>query len=83
MAIDTNPAKFKIAKKFGATHCVNPKEFGSSSILQSHLIELTDGGFDYTFECVGNVDLMRIALESCHKVIACLNKPNLFLYSKG
>lgn len=64
-AIDINPDKFEMAKKFGATDFVNPKEVDGD--LVAHLVKLTDGGFDYTFECVGNVKLMRQALESCHK----------------
>ncbi len=64
-AIDINPDKFEMAKKFGATDFVNPKEVDGD--LVAHLVALTDGGFDYTFECVGNVKLMRQALESCHK----------------
>ncbi len=64
-AIDINPDKFEMAKKFGATDFVNPKEVDGD--LVAHLVKLTDGGFDYTFECVGNTNLMRQALESCHK----------------
>lgn len=51
--------------KFGATHCINPKSL--SIPIQQHLVKLTDGGCDYTFECIGKVDTMRAALESCHK----------------
>lgn len=65
VGIDTNPAKEEWAKKFGATHFVNPKE--QTKPLNDVLIELTDGGFDYTFECIGNVNTMRQALETCHK----------------
>ncbi|XP_049764650.1 alcohol dehydrogenase class-3 [Schistocerca cancellata] len=65
IGIDINPSKFEIAKKFGCTEFVNPKEHEKP--IQEVLIEMTDGGLDYTFECVGNVDLMRAALESCHK----------------
>lgn len=53
------------AKKFGCTECVNPKDHEKP--IQQVMIELTDGGLDYTFECVGNVATMRAALESCHK----------------
>lgn len=66
VAIDINPGKFDLAKKLGATDCVNPKDHGDTPI-QEVLVDLTDGGFDYTFECVGNVNLMRAALECCHK----------------
>lgn len=65
-AVDINPDKFEIAKSMGATHCVNPKDY--SDPIQNVLIEMTDGGLDYTFECIGKVDIMRAALESCHKV---------------
>ncbi len=65
IAIDTNPSKFALAKQLGATDCVNPT--GLTQSLQTHLIEMTKGGVDYSFECVGNTDLMRIALECCHK----------------
>ncbi|KAK2586428.1 hypothetical protein KPH14_010708 [Odynerus spinipes] len=63
--IDVNPAKFEKAKKFGCTDVINPKDYDES--IQEVLIELTDGGLDYTFDCVGNVHTMRAALESCHK----------------
>lgn len=65
IGIDTNPKKFELAKQFGATECVNPKDY--SKPIQEVLVELTDGGLDYTFECIGNVATMRAALESCHK----------------
>ncbi len=65
IAIDINTDKFDLAKKFGATDCINPKDFDKP--IQEILVEMTDGGLDYTFECVGNVELMRSALESCHK----------------
>ena len=65
IAVDTNPAKFEMATLLGATDCVNPKDhIGSVSEV---LIDMTDGGVDYSFECVGNVNLMREALECCHK----------------
>jgi len=66
IAIDMNPAKFETAKEFGATECINPKDI-TGKTLPEHLIAITDGGLDYTFECVGNVNVMRQALESCHK----------------
>jgi len=65
IAIDINPAKFDIAKQLGATDCVNPKDFAKP--IQEVIVEMTDGGVDYSFECVGNVGLMRAALECCHK----------------
>lgn len=64
-AIDINPDKEKVAKEFGATDFINPKDHDRP--IQQVLQELTDGGLDYTFECVGNVHTMRAALESCHK----------------
>ena len=65
LAVDINPAKFEIAKKLGATDFVNPNDYDKS--IQDVIVELTDGGVDYSFECVGNVKLMRAALECCHK----------------
>ncbi|GJQ82022.1 ADH5 [Trypoxylus dichotomus] len=65
IGIDINPAKFEVAKQFGATEFVNPKEYEKP--IQEVLVELTDGGLDYTFECIGNVQIMRAALEACHK----------------
>lgn len=64
--IDVNPDKFEIAKSLGATVCVNPKDYDKP--IQQALVELTGGGFDYTFECIGKVETMRAALECCHKV---------------
>lgn len=65
IAVDTNPRKWALAKKMGATDFVNPKEFDRP--IQEVLVEMTDGGVDYSFECIGNVDVMRSALEACHK----------------
>ncbi|KAG8286862.1 hypothetical protein J6590_049872 [Homalodisca vitripennis] len=65
IGIDLNPQKFEIAKKFGVTEFVNPLDHEKP--IQEVLIEMTDGGLDYTFECVGNVKTMRAALEACHK----------------
>lgn len=65
IAIDTNPDKFEMAKMLGATDCVNPKEHDAP--IQEVIVDMTDGGVDYSFECVGNVELMRAALECCHK----------------
>jgi S-(hydroxymethyl)glutathione dehydrogenase/alcohol dehydrogenase len=66
IGIDTDPSKFELAKKFGATEFVNPKDFNKP--IQEVLIEMTDGGVDYSFECIGKVQIMRAALEACHKV---------------
>ena len=65
VGVDTNPARKSLAEKFGITHFINPKEVGSD--LVAHLVNLTKGGADYSFECIGNVDVMRQALECCHK----------------
>ena len=60
-----DPNKFAIAKNFGVTEFVNPKD--SDEPIQQVIVDITDGGVDYSFECVGNVILMRPALECCHK----------------
>lgn len=65
IAIDINESKFALAEKLGATDCINPKKYDKP--IQEVIVELTDGGVDYSFECVGNVNLMRSALECCHK----------------
>jgi S-(hydroxymethyl)glutathione dehydrogenase/alcohol dehydrogenase len=65
VGIDTNPAREKLARKFGVTHFVNPKEIKGD--LVAHLVELTRGGADYSFECIGNTQVMRQALECCHR----------------
>ena len=65
VGVDLNPAKAEIGKKFGMTDFVNAADFGDK--LVDHLVELTGGGADYSFECIGNVDVMRAALECCHK----------------
>jgi S-(hydroxymethyl)glutathione dehydrogenase/alcohol dehydrogenase len=65
VGVDLNPARRAIAEKFGMTHFINPDEVGGD--LVGHVVDLTNGGADYTFECVGNVQLMRQALECCHK----------------
>uniref|UniRef100_A0A0K0E126 S-(hydroxymethyl)glutathione dehydrogenase n=2 Tax=Strongyloides stercoralis TaxID=6248 RepID=A0A0K0E126_STRER len=67
VAIDTNPLKEEVAKKFGATDFENPKDAPKDKTFQSYLVDKYDGGFDYTFECIGNVKTMREALEACHK----------------
>ena len=65
IAIDTNPGKFELAKSMGATDCVNPKDHNKP--IQDVIVEMTDGGVDFSFECIGNVNVMRAALECCHK----------------
>jgi S-(hydroxymethyl)glutathione dehydrogenase / alcohol dehydrogenase len=65
IGVDLNPARKPLAEKFGLTHFVNPKEVEGD--LVAHLVALTDGGADYSFECVGNVNLMRQALECTHR----------------
>lgn len=65
IAIDVNEDKFKIAKQLGATDVVNPKDYDKS--IQEVIVDMTDGGVDYSFECIGNVNVMRSALECCHK----------------
>ncbi|WP_334078640.1 S-(hydroxymethyl)glutathione dehydrogenase/class III alcohol dehydrogenase [Microbulbifer sp. M83] len=65
IGIDINTSKFDLAKKLGATECINPKDYDKP--IQEVIVELTDGGVDYSFECIGNVDVMRSALECCHK----------------
>ena len=61
IAIDINESKFDLAKQLGATDCINPKDYDKP--IQEVIVELTDGGVDYSFECIGNVDVMRSALE--------------------
>ena len=65
IGIDINDSKFDLAKQLGATDVVNPKEFDKP--IQEVIVEMTDGGVDFSFECIGNVDVMRSALECCHK----------------
>jgi S-(hydroxymethyl)glutathione dehydrogenase/alcohol dehydrogenase len=65
IGVDINPSRRAIAEKFGMTHFVNPREVGGD--LVAHLVELTGGGADYSFECIGNVEVMRQALECCHR----------------
>jgi S-(hydroxymethyl)glutathione dehydrogenase/alcohol dehydrogenase len=65
IGVDLNPKRKALAEKFGMTHFVNPKEVQGE--LVPWLVNLTDGGADYSFECVGNVELMRQALECCHR----------------
>src|SRR5690242_3948039 len=65
IGVDINPAREALARKFGMTHFVNPKQVKGD--LVPYLVDLTGGGADYSFECVGNVDLMRQALECCQR----------------
>jgi S-(hydroxymethyl)glutathione dehydrogenase/alcohol dehydrogenase len=65
IGVDTNPKRKALAEQFGLTDFVNPTEVGDD--LVQHLVALTDGGADYSFECIGNVDVMRQALECCHR----------------
>jgi S-(hydroxymethyl)glutathione dehydrogenase / alcohol dehydrogenase len=65
IGVDLNPARQALAEKFGMTHFVNPSDVGGD--LVAHLVALTDGGADYSFECIGNVEVMRQALECCHR----------------
>ena len=65
IAIDTNPAKFTLAREFGATDCINPKDFEKP--IQQVVVEMTGWGVDHSFECIGNVNVMRAALECAHR----------------
>lgn len=65
IAIDTNSGKFDLAKTMGATDCINPKDFDKP--IQDVIVGMTDGGVEFSFECIGNVNVMRAALECCHK----------------
>ena len=65
IAIDINESKFELARKLGATDCINPKKYDKP--IQEIIVEMTGGGVDYSFECIGNVNVMRSALECCHK----------------
>ena len=65
IGIDVNPEKFAIARQLGATDCINPRD--QDAPIQQVVIDATEGGVDYSFECIGNVEVMRAALESCHK----------------
>jgi S-(hydroxymethyl)glutathione dehydrogenase / alcohol dehydrogenase len=65
VGVDINPNKVTLARKLGMTHFVNPSDVRED--LVAHLVELTGGGADYSFECIGNVEVMRQALECCHK----------------
>ena len=65
IAIDTNPSKFEMARQFGATDCVNPKDYDKP--IQQVIVEMTGWGVDHSFECIGNVNVMRAALECAHR----------------
>src|SRR4249919_3902289 len=65
IGVDTNPSKFALAQSMGATDCINPKDHDRP--IQDVIVEMTDGGVEFSFECIGNVDVMRSALECCHK----------------
>jgi S-(hydroxymethyl)glutathione dehydrogenase/alcohol dehydrogenase len=65
IGVDTNPGKFALARQMGATDCVNPKD--ADQPVQDVIVAMTDGGVDFSFECIGNVEVMRAALECCHK----------------
>jgi S-(hydroxymethyl)glutathione dehydrogenase/alcohol dehydrogenase len=65
IGVDLNPEREALGRKFGMTHFVNPKAVQGD--LVPYLVDLTDGGADYSFECIGNVDVMRQALECCHR----------------
>ncbi|MGL4635071.1 MAG: S-(hydroxymethyl)glutathione dehydrogenase/class III alcohol dehydrogenase [Beijerinckiaceae bacterium] len=66
IGVDINPAKVEMAKKFGMTHFVNPKEVGGDKVVQA-IVDLTGGGADFSFECIGNTTTMRQSLECCHR----------------
>jgi S-(hydroxymethyl)glutathione dehydrogenase / alcohol dehydrogenase len=66
VGVDLNPRREELARRFGMTHFVDASHVGKGELVP-HLVALTDGGADYSFECVGNVEVMRVALECCHK----------------
>jgi S-(hydroxymethyl)glutathione dehydrogenase/alcohol dehydrogenase len=66
IGVDINPAKVAMARKFGMTHFINPKEVGADKVVAA-VVDATDGGADYSFDCTGNTDVMRQALECCHR----------------
>ena len=66
VGVDTNPGKRAMAEKFGMTHFINPDEVGRDKVVQA-IVDVTDGGADFSFECIGNVNVMRQALECCHR----------------
>jgi S-(hydroxymethyl)glutathione dehydrogenase/alcohol dehydrogenase len=66
VGVDINPSKRAMAEAFGMTHFINPLEVGNAHVVQA-ILDLTDGGADYSFDCTGNTDVMRQALECCHR----------------
>ena len=66
IGVDINPSKVDMAKKFGMTHFVNPKEVGSDKVVEA-IVDITGGGADFSFECIGNTTTMRQSLECCHR----------------
>jgi len=66
IGVDLNPGKRAMAEKFGMTHFINPDEVGRDKVVQA-IVDLTGGGADFSFECIGNVHTMRQALECCHR----------------
>jgi S-(hydroxymethyl)glutathione dehydrogenase / alcohol dehydrogenase len=69
IAIDTNPGKEAWAKKMGATDFINPSKLPEGTKIQDHLVQITDGGLDYTFDCTGNVSIDRIDVHASHSTI--------------
>jgi S-(hydroxymethyl)glutathione dehydrogenase/alcohol dehydrogenase len=65
IAVDVNPDKFEMARALGATDCINPKDLGAD--VKEAIVEMTDGGVDFSFECIGNVEVMNQALTCTHK----------------
>jgi S-(hydroxymethyl)glutathione dehydrogenase / alcohol dehydrogenase len=66
IGVDINPSKVEMARKFGMTHFVNPKEVGSDKVVEA-IVDITGGGADFSFECIGNTTTMRQSLECCHR----------------
>jgi S-(hydroxymethyl)glutathione dehydrogenase / alcohol dehydrogenase len=66
IGVDINPSKVEMAKKFGMTHFVNPKEIGNDKVVEA-IVDITGGGADFSFECIGNTTTMRQSLECCHR----------------
>jgi S-(hydroxymethyl)glutathione dehydrogenase / alcohol dehydrogenase len=67
IGVDTNPGKATLATEFGCTHFVNPNALPEGCSITQHIVDMADGGVDYSFECIGNVQVMRAALECTHK----------------
>jgi S-(hydroxymethyl)glutathione dehydrogenase/alcohol dehydrogenase len=66
VGVDINPAKRAMAEEFGVTHFINPNDIGAGKVVEK-IVEITGGGADYSFDCTGNTDVMRQALECCHR----------------